>query len=371
MKPRELHYTLRFIAPAFLGDADQNGRWRTPPIKAQLRQWWRVAYSAQHEHRTNVAAMRADEARLFGAAGDDNGSTGRSLVRLRLDRWDVGTLAKKDWKRLAPVAHPEVDRGIPTADLYLGYGPVALNNGPLKANAAVQAGESATLTIGLTSNVTDADDSRLRLALHLMHQYGTLGGRSRNGWGSYVLEPVNGTPPWPADLDPRGLRRWTDALALDWAHATGSDDKGSLVWTTGPKPDWREVIVSLAKLKIALRTELPQCNLGLDAARGDRQLRDGIEHGTPRPRHWLAYPVTRHDVMAWKSLELRLPNTLRFKLRPTADGQVEGIVFHMPALPPPAFAPDRHRSDIERLWTDVHAHLDRRLRPADGRKAAR
>lgn len=356
MKPRELHYTLRFIAPAFLGDADQSGRWRTPPIKAQLRQWWRVAYSAQHEHRTNVAAMRADEARLFGAAGDDNGSTGRSLVRLRLDRWDVGTLAKKDWKRLAPVAHPEVDRRIPTADLYLGYGPVTLNNGPLKANAAVQAGESATLTIGLTSNVTDADDSRLRLALHLMHQYGTLGGRSRNGWGSYVLEPVNGTPPWPADLDPRGLRRWTDALALDWAHAIGANDEGRpLEWSTGTYPDWRAVMEQLAQIKIGLRT-----SFGFESGKGAQ---------APERRHWLAYPVTNHAVQGWG--DARLPNTLRFKLRPTADGQVEGIVFHMPALPPPAFAPDRHRSDIERLWTDVHAHLDRRLRPADGRKAAR
>ena len=36
-------YTLRFLTPAFLGNADQNGQWRTPPIKALLRQWWRVA----------------------------------------------------------------------------------------------------------------------------------------------------------------------------------------------------------------------------------------------------------------------------------------------------------------------------------------
>lgn len=24
-----LHYTVRFLTPAFLGDAEQNGRWRT------------------------------------------------------------------------------------------------------------------------------------------------------------------------------------------------------------------------------------------------------------------------------------------------------------------------------------------------------
>lgn len=33
------HFTLRFLTPAFLGDAEQNGRWRTPSLKALLRQW--------------------------------------------------------------------------------------------------------------------------------------------------------------------------------------------------------------------------------------------------------------------------------------------------------------------------------------------
>lgn len=29
MSYQERHYTLRFLTPAFLGDAEQNGRWRT------------------------------------------------------------------------------------------------------------------------------------------------------------------------------------------------------------------------------------------------------------------------------------------------------------------------------------------------------
>ena len=27
-------YTVSFVTPAFLGDAEQNGAWRTPPFKA-------------------------------------------------------------------------------------------------------------------------------------------------------------------------------------------------------------------------------------------------------------------------------------------------------------------------------------------------
>ncbi|PZP56463.1 MAG: hypothetical protein DI596_10305, partial [Azospira oryzae] len=46
MKMTERGYTVRFLTPAFLGDAEQNARWRTPPFKHLLREWWRVAYAA-------------------------------------------------------------------------------------------------------------------------------------------------------------------------------------------------------------------------------------------------------------------------------------------------------------------------------------
>jgi CRISPR-associated protein Cmr1 len=339
-----LKFELRFTTPAFLGDADQNGRWRTPPIKAQLRQWWRVAYASDKNFNVNLDGMRREEGLLFGAAGEGEGASRRSLVRLRLDRWDEGSLKKPKWEKLPGVHHRGAKRDV-AADLYLGYGPVTLQNGPLKANAAIHAGEKATLAIGLDGRVGATDESRLRLALHLMDRYGVLGGRSRNGWGSYVLEPQDGTPAWPAPSDERCFRPWREALTLDWAHAIGSDARGPLVWSTGAKADWRAVMVELAKLKIGLRTAL--------------SFTPGNRAHAPEPRHWLAYPVTNHSVQAWG--DARLPNTLRFKLRPTADKKVAGIVFHMPALPPPAFGPQRHRDQIVELWLGVHSALDRQL----------
>lgn len=32
-----LAYDVRFLTPAFLGDAEQTGQWRTPPFKERLR----------------------------------------------------------------------------------------------------------------------------------------------------------------------------------------------------------------------------------------------------------------------------------------------------------------------------------------------
>jgi CRISPR-associated protein Cmr1 len=42
MRTTVLTYQVSFNTPAFLGNAEQQAQWRTPPFKAMLRQWWRV-----------------------------------------------------------------------------------------------------------------------------------------------------------------------------------------------------------------------------------------------------------------------------------------------------------------------------------------
>lgn len=88
--------TVRFLTPAFLGDARQAGRWRTPPFKHLLREWWRVAWVAEHRGPVDVGDMRREEALLFGHAWlEDDAytqpsgrriptSSRKSQVRLRL-----------------------------------------------------------------------------------------------------------------------------------------------------------------------------------------------------------------------------------------------------------------------------------------------
>lgn len=329
-------YQLSFTAPAFLGDATQAGRWRTPPIKALLRQWWRVVYAAERQFRPEVTRMREEEGRLFGNAWLEDAYS-KSLVRLRLDSWQEGALKQANWASAGTVAHPEVRQAV-ASDLYMGYGPVTLPRGAqrptLKAHAAIQASESATLSLA----VPDAHAARIERALALMHRYGTLGGRSRNGWGSFSLAPVEGTPALAVDVP---LRDWQRCLDLDWPHAIGQDDKGSLIWQTAPFSDWKAVMKRLAEIKIGLRTQF-RFTTGRDAPR-------------PEERHWLSYPVTNHSVRPWGN-NARLPNALRFKVRPTPDGQLVGVIFHVPHQPPAAFRPDT--ATLERVWGQVHTYLD-------------
>jgi CRISPR-associated protein Cmr1 len=381
----KLEYTVRFVTPAFLGNAEQNGQWRTPPFKALLRQWWRVVYSADQNFNVDVTQMRREEGLLFGNAWLEN-EFRKSLVRLRLDRWDPGKETRQSWgrqeldKTKEGVSHPEV--GTIGPKLYLGYGPLIVEKVQrqgekkaqyatvLKNNAAIQAGEEAKLSVvwptqhpsGEVQKILDANNQKRRIerALWLMHRYGTLGGRSRNGWGSSSLLSLRvPVAPGNATGDEEGcgegqtlpIRPWRDSLALDWPHAIGKDDKGALIWqTVKAYGDWKTLMRDLAIVKIGLRTQFVFPNVR-------------PPHATVEPRHWLSYPITTHTTQAWNR-GARLPNSLRFKVRPNrSDPQkLRGVIFHVPHLPPSEFSPNR--TAIERTWRAVHALLDEMSQPS-------
>jgi len=345
---KTLEYGVTFTTPAFLGNAEQDGQWRTPPFKALLRQWWRVAHAATCRFDVHLAEMRRAEGELFGVAADADGESRKAKVRIRLDRWDLGT--QRDWGGLdlSKVTHPEVKnregRQLPVgAHLYLGYGPLTFAGGQtaLKANAAIQAGEIACLSLA----VPNESVSVICRALGLINRYGTIGGRCRNGWGSFELDPVGDTPPLSGEPP---ARNWREALHVDWPHAIGQDVRGPLIWQTQESfGDWKSVMRRLAEIKIGMRTQFP--------------FTTGRNTQEPEARHWLSYPVTKHNVADWREKgrgDYRLPNNLRFKVRPDLEGQLRGVIFHVPCLPPAQFHPDRR--SIEAVWQRVHDFLDDR-----------
>lgn len=332
-------YQLRFQTPAFLGNVQQQAQWRTPPIKALLRQWWRVAVA--QEVRYDVQRLRQRENALFGTAADDGGDSHQSRIRIRLSHWNDGQL--KDWSGCGTVRHPEVPSPV-GADLYLGFGPLQYDktsrSTALKAQAAIQAGDAATLRLAMPQEY--APD--ILRALWLIDRYGTLGGRSRNGWGSLSLQATDApTPALEGTLDTSLARDWQQALQLDWPHAVGLQAGRPLVWHTQPFADWKKLMQELARLKIELRRQF-KFTTGKDASQ-------------PEDRHWLSYPVTHHSVKDWGG-NARLPNSLRFKVRPVPgqSNQLLGVVFHLPCLPPPAFQPDVRA--ITQVWQRIHAFLD-------------
>lgn len=352
-------YTLRFLTPAFLGDAEQSGAWRTPPIKALLRQWWRVAYAAgRHpDERSNarfVADMRREEGQLFGVAADKDGDSRQSQIRMRLSRWVGGEL--KSWDKLEQPAvyHPETEKTQykvgPHA--YLGYGPLDGRGGTKlsKPKAAIQSDEESELKLAFPAEHASTLDS----ALWLMDRYGALGGRSRNGWGSFaLLRPDSSSLPGALH---RGLTRsWNEALTLDWPHAIGTAANGPLIWATDTRSDWQSVMRLLAQIKIGLRTQFA--------------FTPGRNAAQPEARHWLSYPITNHNVDRWKERgkgDYRLPNSLRLKVRKHANGGFQGAIFHVPCLPPEKFSPNL--GAVSAVWQSVHGLLDELCEPAGNRR---
>lgn len=349
MSYRQLCFTLRFLTPAFVGDAEQNARWRTPPFKHALREWWRVAWTADKNFNVNVKEMRREEGLLFGNAWLSHREGMRevadhrkSLVRVRLSQWNEGSLKK--WPCDESVVHREVtNKDRVGSSLYLGYGPLIYDNQRRATGmkAAIQADESATLSVAFPATHAPG----IERALWLMDRFGTLGGRSRNGWGSFQLAPADDRTP-TLGATPLPLRPWHECLTgeWDWPHAIGCDDSGPLIWKTAPHADWKSLMKTLADEKIKLRTQFV-------FPPDDRPPYKEIE-----PRHWLSYPITTHRTRVWEE-GARLPNQLRFKVRTTADSKLVGVLFHMPHLPPLKFKPDQRKS-IQATWEKVHALLD-------------
>jgi CRISPR-associated protein Cmr1 len=372
---KKLEYRVSFTTPAFLGNAEQQAQWRTPPFKALIRQWWRVVHAPKADY--DVARLRRDEAALFGSASDDKGMvSGKSLVRLRLNGWDPG--AMKEWQACGTVHHPEVGQNGQNvgADLYLGYGPLGYERGKgtvlgtvrdtgVKRTAIEPVTTSATLQIIYPGERED----ELKRTMQLIAWFGTLGSRSRNGWGSLAIEGIRLLS---REALNGAVRPFNECLKLEWAHGIGSDSKAPLVWTARPDSDWRNAIQALAKAKIGFRTNL--------------KLKHGETPHQTKPtdisfedRHLLAYPLTHHAVAGWSEesapgrlkydcqgwvvQSARLANQLRFKVAEDAQGRFVACIVHLPCALPQVLAQalGRNAPTVQQqtdIWRRVHAWLD-------------
>ena len=297
---KRLEYKVSLTTPAFIGNVAQESQWRTPPFKALLRQWWRMVWASQNNYSLDVEKLHKCERLLFGSASGNNTSQ-KSQVLIRLSSWSNKTLSK-------PIEKSK----------YLLYG--RDEHSPLQAESLNK----------LFLALPEKYESEVLKTLSLINSYGTIGGRSRNGWGSIMLEPVNGSPQLEKLNSHNFLRNWEEALECDWAHAIGKDDKGALVWhTENLYGDWEEVMAVFSNL------------------------RKEINKSNANHRHWLSQPV--------KDLKnMRLPNALRFKVREVGKDEstksYKGVVFCTPHLPINTFKPSK--SEILEVWEKVFAELD-------------
>ena len=348
-------YQISFNVPAFLGDANQESVWRTPPFKALIQHWWRIAVAKEHNY--SWQDIRETEGRLFGHAWlkDSNGKDWamRSRVRIKLEHHNRGGLIHwENSSQTNKVIHPEVkDRNTGKLrsmlpETYLAYGPLHFRDG-LVHSPAIKAEENNQLT--LIHPIKEV--ATFEQVMQLIHWFGTLGGRSRNGWGSLNILG-NSREAYPILNSGKVLahaitRPLSECLKLDWPHAIGTDEQGLLIWQTPERDNWQLVIKDLAQTKIKFRTDLSFPN----AAPG------GFEQ-----RHLLAYPVTNHKIHAWGNTG-RLANQVRFKVTKTSTNKFMGIIVHLPCGLPSEMSQllRNNAPSIQQqidIWQHVHNSLN-------------
>lgn len=338
----KMELDISFNTPAFLGNAEQQGQWRTPPFKALIRQWWRVVKSSQG---CSLDDIRNEESILFGAASDKNPSV--SKIKLKLARWNAGNNDSTPFC-FGKIMHPEVRQGMIESSLYLGYGPVSING--VKQHIPENAVNKLILLF------PEKYENELIETIKLINYFGTIGSRSRNGWGSLNIDSVklNGKERLlNSELSFSQINAYSEdfkeLMRNDWPKALGKDANGVLIWKTTEKLNYKEVLKDLADIKVKLRTNF--------------KFTDGKDALRPSYRHILAYPVTNHNI---KSIDrdARNSNQLRFKVLKNASGKYYGLVFHLPCCVSDVFF--KHSQSIKSsyreleksVWPILHAFLD-------------
>lgn len=286
-------YTMRMITPAFIGDAEQKSRWRTPPIKSELRFWWRLHELARGG---DPETLLRGESLLFGHANRRFGAPQRSRVRLRLSKWSEGTV----WlDQIAPSKEREVTLGRLRMDSlkYLGYGKTLGTSGSAPGLPAIAGSDWADLSIAWPTEAPGAD--LIPIALASMSAFGAIGGRSRNGFGSFLLDGVG--DPEPPLVD------WVSAIKQPWPSGIGRDARGPLIWQT-----------PVCKSPSALFNRLATLRKEINALSGAERL-------------LFSAPVQKKSLKGLDKND-RIPASLRLRARRAPDG-LRGLVLHVPVRP--------------------------------------
>ena len=317
---QERSFELKFLTPAFLGDAEQKGVWRTPPIKALLRQWWRVAYAAEQQFRQGFEAdMRHEEGIIFGHAwlDDDLNAKGekvaarQSQVRLRLDAWTPGSQ-----QGVSPLATT-----LPTS--YAWFGLVNRGNG-LPDRTGIKAAPDRESVKVLRIAVPDDFEKQLNEVISLINAFGTLGSRRHGGWGSlYIKESL----PVPLNKMAKYARPLQTCLKNDWPMSL-VDYEGFCVWHSDRSfHNWNDVM----KFVASIRKDVRSCLKTIDG----KDLRSALGFASP-------------GCMA---------SQLRWKVFPEED-VLKLRVFAMPHCIPEDGGININSTDLQSAWKAVFASLD-------------
>lgn len=176
----ELKINLEFVTPAFIGSADgKNAELRASSFKGMIRFWWRVLYGAQYGN-----GILEKENEIFGSANSKN--TSASNVRIVIENSKI-TTSNANFKEVKDAfSYHTNGNKIPINIIdYLAYGKFEYikGKGNVYNSSYIVPKSSFTLSISCNKNYTE----EVFTALYALVEFGGIGARCRNGFGSMRL----------------------------------------------------------------------------------------------------------------------------------------------------------------------------------------
>lgn len=254
----KLQFTVEFITPTFLGGANGDAEIRTAPFKNLLRRWWRIVKSD-----LDPEDLWKHECELFGSAADKNST--KSKVELHSVEppqylGEKGEVVDKDSDN--------------EALSYLGYGVIDNKGAATKKYVPVGFKKQRDLTIKICSewklSLSFPSEYREEIiqTLYYIDCFGTIGTRSKKGFGSIAVRPGN----FNFDnysINGKNIDEIMDSKdEKNYPNSIVSDSDGFMIWTTEGDVRYVNVMKTFYDIYIRAKEILNLALLG--AAKGSQ-----------------------------------------------------------------------------------------------------
>ncbi len=349
----EIPCQIEFLTPSFLGGAKQDAELRSAPFKYLLRQWWRIVNG-----KLDPLELLKKEGELFGQVRGNDINV--SKVRLHITEQDIKFYSKPDF--IYPqygIVHTEVNNRFIPVEGYLGMGPISWNKEKGRneyKRPAIMPKSKCKMTVSFPKNETSFSK-----VFYCIKGFGTIGSRSRNGWGSLDISQTEIEYKTPVIEDFTKLMN----DGRNYPHGLGKTDDGRvLVWETEGLENYIDIWKELAEIYLNVRTALPEMKEFTEVVDRDKEKPEFMAHRSASARHLLGYPLTHHKIndSTWgeseknfkkpKKVEGRLSSPLRMTIK-KSNGKFVGRILHIPYSVHMKF-----NGDQTAIWRIVHKFLD-------------
>lgn len=296
-------YEIEVLTPMFLGGADQNGELRAAPFRNAIRTFYRVVKGE---------AVLEKERELFGGLDLNPGGKLTQKSKLQIQVFSEGNIelmAEKTMPALGEMHNKESPGKPAKKAAYLGLGPVAFN-GSL-AKKPIKPGQKFNLVVRYPKSVENDFNAAVSMFVH----FGSLGARSRNGWGSFSCSPLDGTINILSsnELHDKYGKQFSTIFQSSqniYPHALSLVGDKKLIWQLGESyASWENAMSAGAEAYMNLKHNMQ------------------IGAGGPHDRHLIGYPLMNHPATKEGRNE-RMPSQIHIIIRKN-DGKYICFFMHL------------------------------------------